>query len=38
MVLVNGWRFSSTPSQAELERVIEALLKGETPFPDLPRD
>lgn len=30
-VIVNGWRFSRTPSASQLTRVIEDLLAGKEP-------
>ena len=31
-IIINGWRLAGTPSQLELERIVQALLKGEVPF------
>lgn len=31
-ILVNGWRYSSPPSSAELTRVVAAFLSGQQPF------
>ncbi len=30
-ILVNGWRYSTTPTEAELKETIDAVLKGERP-------
>lgn len=32
-VIVNGWRLTSPPGQAELERIVTTLLAGDEPFP-----
>ncbi len=32
-VIVNGWRLSGTPDRYEMDRVIAALLKGDSPYP-----
>jgi protein-disulfide isomerase len=33
-IVVNGWRFYSPPSRAELSTTITALLRKQTPFPN----
>ena len=30
-ILLNGWRFSTTPTESEIRRTIEALLRGDQP-------
>ena len=34
-VIVNGWLLSGTPSNAELERIIQAVLARKAPFDSL---
>ena len=35
-VILNGWRYGSTPSEAELTRAIELLIAGRKPYPNFP--
>lgn len=35
-VILNGWRYGSTPSEGELTQAIESLLAGRKPYPQFP--
>lgn len=36
VVFLNGWRYPGTPNGVDFARAVDALLAGQTPYPDFP--